>query len=429
MSIEAKSLPFNEQIDYFRRKINMPTATYLDIYGEAHDYAFAVAGSHTQEIVGDFRKAVDEVIEQGGTLEQFRKRFDEIVEKHSWEYNGGRNWRSRIIYDTNLYASYNHGRYTQQKALADVLPYWEYEHNDSAHPRPEHQAWDGKVLHADDPWWDYHYPVRAYGCHCTVRALDDFDLQAEGKTVAESPPIEWEEKLIGQRSGSPRIVRVPKGVDPSFEHPKRLVPIHKVDEILFQKLVEAQPQFAASAVANVLNYAPALALLNKSVKEMVDTVVSERIPRGVMKYIGAIPRPVIRQLEALDKAPQTAVIAVRDEDILHALRDSKQGKGISLPVEFWQQLPERLREPSAILLQKATQQRNQQAQDVLLYVFDTEQGKVAVKLDYEVQIKDKLSKKKERVKLNMVRTASKINGTLDWLNLKNTYEVLFGSLE
>lgn len=95
----------------------------------------------------------------------------------------------------------------QQRELADVMPYWEYEHNDSAHPRPQHVAWDGLVLRADDPWWDYHYPTRAYGCHCTVRALDDVDLKYQNKTVQQAPEIEWEEKVIRQRSGSPRIVR------------------------------------------------------------------------------------------------------------------------------------------------------------------------------------------------------------------------------
>lgn len=86
-SLAPTSLPFAEQIAYFRQKINLPTASYLDIYGSAHDYAFVVAGAHTQEIMTDFRHALDDVIEQGGTLEGFRKRFDEIVKKHS---GGGR---------------------------------------------------------------------------------------------------------------------------------------------------------------------------------------------------------------------------------------------------------------------------------------------------------------------------------------------------
>nr|WP_324761769.1 hypothetical protein [Pasteurella multocida] len=239
----------------------------------------------------------------------------------------------------------------------------EYEHNDSAHPRLQHVAWDGLVLRADDPWWDYHYPTRAYGCHCTVKALDDVDLKYQGKTVQQAPEIEWEEKVIGQRSGQTRIVRVPKGVDPSFEHPKRLVPVHQVDKILMQKLETAPTQFASSAVSNVLNYPPALALLNRSMQEMVDTVATEKMARGNMKYVGVVHRDVIRQLESKELAPQTAVIAVRDSDILHALRDVKQGKGISLPIEFWQQLPEKLRNPSAILLDES------QKKPTLLFIY------------------------------------------------------------
>lgn len=415
-------LPFAEQIDYFRKKINLPTATYLDIYGEAHDYAFVVAGAHTHEIMADFRNALDNVIERGGTLEEFRHTFDKIVEKHSWQYNGGRNWRSRIIYDTNLYGAYNHGRYQQQKELADVLPYWEYEHNDSAHPRPHHQAWDGLVLRADDPWWDTHYPTRAYGCHCTVKALDDVDLELQGKQVQQAPEVIWEEKLIGQRSGQPRLVRVPQGVDPSFEHPKRLVPVHQVDKILMQKLETAPPQFASSAVSNVLNYPPALALLNRSMKELVDTVASEKIARGNMKYVGVIPREVIKQLETMDKAPQSAVIAVRDDDILHALRDSKTAKGLNLPVDFWQQLPEKLRKPSAILFQPKSSFDGKNAKDTLLFIYKTEKGKVAVKMDYTVQVKDKITGKKSRVSLNMVKTASLI----DDVSGMRGFEVLWG---
>lgn len=423
VSLTPTSLPFAEQIAYFRQKINLPTASYLDIYGNAHDYAFVVAGAHTQEIMTDFRHALDDVIEQGGTLEGFRKRFDEIVKKHSWDYNGGRNWRTRIIYDTNLYASYNHGRYQQQKELADVLPYWEYEHNDSAHPRPHHQAWDGLVLRADDPWWDTHYPTRAYGCHCTVKALDEVDLSVQGKQIQQAPEVVWEEKLIGQRSGQPRLVRVPQGVDPSFEHPKRLVPVHQVDKVLMQKLESAPLQWASSAVTNVLNYPPALALLNRSMAEMVETVATEKIARGQMKYVGVLPKEVISTLEVHHIAPQSAVIAVRDSDVLHALRESKQAKGGNLPLEFWQQLPEKLRNPTAILLQKDRQGANN-----LLFIYKTEQGKVAIKLDYAVQVKDKITHKKEKVKLNMVRTASAILDKRQWESLR-AFDVIWGSLD
>jgi hypothetical protein len=42
---------------------------------------------------------VDKAITGGTTLEDFRKDFDRIVAKHGWDYNGGRNWRSKVIYE------------------------------------------------------------------------------------------------------------------------------------------------------------------------------------------------------------------------------------------------------------------------------------------------------------------------------------------
>ena len=80
-----------------------------------------------------------------------RKRFDEIVAKHGWKYKGGRDWRTRVIYDTNVLTSYAAGRW-QQQAVKELRPYWRYRHSiASEHPRHLHLERDGIVLHADDP--------------------------------------------------------------------------------------------------------------------------------------------------------------------------------------------------------------------------------------------------------------------------------------
>ena len=382
---------FEEQVKYFEKKLNLPTNSYLDVLGEEHDYFFMVAGANRNEVLTAFREAVDDAIANGETLEGFRKRFDEIVANTGWQYNGGRNWRTRIIYDTNVYGAYNRGRLAQHLDLVDVLPYWEYHHHDNEHPREEHIALDGTILPATDPFWRYYYPIKAYGCHCTV-------------------------------SGNPRTVRVPKGYDVGFApyNFERLTQSRDVDvdKLLLQKMTNAEPHLASLLIDDVLKNPKAMVLLNGAMKEMVDTVSQQKVARGNMKYVGAIPEPVLTKLDYLEKAPQSAVIAVRDEDVLHALRDTKQAKGISLPVEFWEQLPEKLRHPKAILLD------SQQKQPTLLFVYETEQGKVAVKMDYEIKLKDVLSGKKLPHKLNMVRTASR----LEDLSALGRFEVLYGEL-
>ncbi|TNG92240.1 phage head morphogenesis protein [Pasteurellaceae bacterium USgator11] len=414
---------FKEQARYFEKKLNLKTNSYLDVLGEEHDYYFMVAGANRNEVLLALREAVDVAIHNGETLEQFRNRFDEIEARTGWQYNGGRNWRTRIIYDTNVYGAYNCGRLKQHLELADVMPYWEYQHNDNSHPRPEHMAWDGLVLRYDDPWWKYHYPIKAYGCHCTVVAHDEHDLAMLGKTVGTAPAIEFEEKLVGVRSGNPRMVTVAKGTDVGFV-PYDFAKLKQgrdenVDQLLMNKLITAEPKFASLLFDDVMKKTAGIAYLNQAMKSMVDEVQLTKQAKGQIKNVGVIPEKALQKLDELGKAPQTAVIAVRDDDVLHALRDSKVGKGINLPIEFWQQLPENLRKPTAILLE------TQQKQPTLLFVYQTEQGKVAVKMDYEIKLKDKLSSKKLPHKLNLVRTASLLK---DFTALYD-FELLWGSLD
>ena len=413
---------FEQQVRYFEKKLNLPTSSYLDVLGEEHDYFFMVAGANRNEVLLAFREAVDDAIANGETLEGFRKRFDEIVARTGWDYKGGRNWRARIIYDTNVYAAYNRGRLQQHLELADVMPYWEYHHHDNAHPRQEHIDLDGTILPVSAPFWCYYYPIKAYGCHCTVTAHDEDDLKEMGKTVSPSPEIEWEEKLVGTRSGNPRMVKVPKGYDVGFQphNFERLTAGRNadVDQLLFNKAVTAEPKLASLLIENVLQNPRAMLLLNGAMKSMVDQVASEKIARGQIKNVGVIPAKVIDKLNVLEKAPQSPVIAVRDEDVLHALRDTKQAKGINLPIEFWEDLPEKLKNPTAILLE------TDQKLPTLLFIYETEQGKVAVKMDYEIKLKDELSKKKLSHKVNLVRTASVFTDKSGM----HKYEVLWGKL-
>lgn len=422
----SSGFSFKEQVRYFEKKLNLPTNSYLDVIGAEHDYFFMVAGANRNEVLVTLREAVDEAIDKGLTLEEFRQRFDDVVAKTGWQYNGGRNWRTRIIYDTNVYGAYNRGRLQQHLDLADVLQYWEYQHNMNEHPRQEHMDWDGLVLPASDPWWRYHYPIKAYGCHCTVIAHDEDDLAMLGKKVGTAPEIEWEDKTVGVRSGNPRTVRIPKGYNVGFE-PYNFADLtanrnQGVDTLLMQKMTTAEPKLASLLVNDILKRPSAVAILNQSMKSMVDDVVATKQAKGSLKYVGVIPEPVIGKLNTLAKAPQSAVIAVRDNDVLHALRDNKAGKGINLPVEFWQSLPEKLQNPTAILLE------TQQKQPTLLFVYETDAGKIAIKMDYEIKLRDQLTQKKNLVKLNMVKTGSVIKSDVEWRDFSKSYGLLWGEL-
>ena len=216
VAVQHGNLPFDGAVAFFRQKLRLPTRTWTDIQHGMHARAFVIAGATKDELLADFQGAIDKAIAQGTTLDQFRRQFDGIVVKHGWEYNGGRNWRSRVIYDTNIRTAYSAGRY-EQMTQPDVLasrPFWQYKHGDSAVPRPLHLAWDGLVLPASDPWWKTHWTPNGWGCQCKVFALNRRDLAKLGKSGPdEAPPLDLQSKRLG-RNGP--VVEVPAGVDPGF---------------------------------------------------------------------------------------------------------------------------------------------------------------------------------------------------------------------
>ena len=398
MSLAHTQLPFAEQINYYRQKLDLPTESYADIYGAEHDHAFVVAGANRLDMVADFRKAVDKAIADGTTLEEFSKDFDDIVAKYGWQYHGGHDWRSRIIYDTNLHSSYQAGRYEQQREASRYRPYWEYKHREGQrHPRPEHEAWDGLVLHCDDPWWQTHYPVNAYGCKCTVIAHNARSLAKRGLKVGTAPPLEYEDRVIGKNSANPRTVQVPKGLDPGFDHIPGASRDKSPTQFFFDKAKGLPPLLSSTSVSSLLSNPQARGMLNREVAAMVDKLVRDGVSRGASLSVGAIAPGIIKALDQRGLTPSTSVITLRDQDVLHALRP---GKHQPLPVQFWRDLADHLMTPERVLLMK------NENPPVLLYVYDLggDKGKIALKMDYDLAVKTPQGKRK--VKGNIVRTGS-----------------------
>lgn len=193
MAITDRRLPFAEQIAAIRRRTAnlIPTERWTDLMGAAHDRAFVVAGAMKADLLADFAAAIEAVAEEGRSIQWFREQFDAIVERHGWAYRGARNWRSRVIYSTNLRTSYAAGRLAQLRdpALQRIAPYWMYRHSGTAeNPRLQHQAWHGLTLPADDPWWQVHYPPNGWGCGCYVIAVRERDIERLGGRLVDTPP-------------------------------------------------------------------------------------------------------------------------------------------------------------------------------------------------------------------------------------------------
>ena len=194
--------PFAEQLEFFRQKLNVPTERWDDIWQEAHDRAFMVAGAMKADLLDDLRRAVDKAIAEGRGLADFRKAFREIVKKHGWTgwtgegSKAGQAWRTKVIYETNMTASYAAGRY-QQLTDPEFLkrrPYWRYVHADYVvNPRVQHQAWDGLTLPHDHPFWRTHFPPNGWGCQCRITPVNEREYEKAKAAGQAEAPKGWED--------------------------------------------------------------------------------------------------------------------------------------------------------------------------------------------------------------------------------------------
>lgn len=143
-------------------------------------------------------------------------------------------------------------------------------------------------------------------------------------------------------------------------------------------------------------------------------VVRDKVARGVNKSVGVIHADIIAALTARDMAPESAVITLRDRDILHALRDDKHQP---LPVEFWRNIADYILAPESVLLMK------NEKPPVLLYVYDLggDKGKVALKMDYEIEVRAREGRRK--IRGNILRTGSMLYTEKEIESLKGHIEI------
>lgn len=213
--------PFKEQIEFFRQKRGKPTKAWTDAMRGTHDRAFVIAGATDLAMLSDFQTAIADIMEKGGTLQDFRNDFDRIVSKYGWTYKGEYGWRTRVIFETNMRTSYMAGRLKQMRD-PDVLklrPFWEYRHGETRKPkipRPSHEALHGRIYRHDDPWWNTHFPPNDWYCSCGVRSLSLRDLKRRGKDGPDEAPADLMMPMIDPISGT--LIEQPQGIGLGWDY-------------------------------------------------------------------------------------------------------------------------------------------------------------------------------------------------------------------
>lgn len=387
----AFGLAPEEAVAFFRQKGYRVGFDHRDVWQREHQAAFTVAKAMQLDLLRDIREQLDAALELGTTLQTFIEDLRPSLVKRGWwgaaqmtdPVTGERKLvqlgsarRLKVIYDTNLRTAHAEGQWARIQDTKAALPYLMYDHTPSAHERPEHKAWDGLVLPADDPWWQSHYPVKAWGCKCRVIQLGPRQVERMGRGVGKAP-ADTMVSHTNKRTGETQLV--PAGIDPAFHYPtgQRLSSLGKA---LADKVEQAP---AALGAAIFKQAAPtSMPLLMQGYTAWVNAIEAGGSKGlGGRRVIGAVSPTSLAALDRAGVSLQSAGLSVEQREITHFFAESRKGRK-AVEREWVYALPERLARPDAVIYDRRP------GAEALLYVWKLEDGRYArfaIRLNFKLR--------------------------------------------
>ncbi len=203
-----------EAIDFLKSKKAVGSGAWNELSAQAHVRSFAVSGAGA-DIAAEIHAALSKIQQMGGTLADFRRDFDSIVQKHGWTYNGKRGWRTALIYDQNMRASAMAGKWKKIQAGREQYPFLRYRAVMDGRTRQQHRAWNGLVYPVDHSFWNTHYPPNGFRCRCDVQQLSQSELDERSLKVSPQTEI-----ISTERAGAngESLGKVPLGIDAGFDY-------------------------------------------------------------------------------------------------------------------------------------------------------------------------------------------------------------------
>ena len=235
-----------EALEFFRAKDIRPSFSYLDVAAEEHALQFTVAKSAGFDILADVKAALIAHLAEGGTMRAFQRQLTPILQRAGWwgveevtdPETGdkrlaqlGSPRRLRTIFRSNMRSARAAGQWERIQRTKRTHPWLLYRVGPSETHRPDHVAWNGTLLPADDPWWRDHFPPNGWGCKCWVRQVSAAEAARLGGQTARPPrhEVEW----TNPRTGATQ--RVDRGLDPSWASNPGIDRARLLEEMLADK--------------------------------------------------------------------------------------------------------------------------------------------------------------------------------------------------
>lgn len=190
---------FHEAIKAFRKRVPMTDDEFDELDEQQRERAFTVAGLMQADLVGEVYEAIDDAIEHGETLDDFKARVGDML---SEQWGGEDPPRLEMVFRTNVNSAYNAGRYAvfSAPAVKEARPYFRFEVIDDDRLDDECGDLAGTVLPQDDSFWDDHVPPLHPNCRCSFSAVSAEEAGENDDAIdTEAPDAEDAAEGFGGR--------------------------------------------------------------------------------------------------------------------------------------------------------------------------------------------------------------------------------------
>lgn len=192
--------PHDEAAEFIASKPVVARDVYNQLLPELKARAFTIAGIESANVVQDIRDTIA-TLPQGGDWSKIKKQL--VDELHPFLANpenpdntAAAERRAELLIRTHGFQAYQASSYAVMDRQRDAFPFWQYLSMQDGRVRHTHAALDGKVLPADHPFWDTHFPPWEWGCRCTAVPLTEADA-AEIRAEDAGKPMEERRVLEG----------------------------------------------------------------------------------------------------------------------------------------------------------------------------------------------------------------------------------------
>lgn len=164
---------------WFKAKTAIPEQEYYALEESARARAFTVSGVTELDVMSSVYESLERAIENGTTLEDFRKEVGGLLES---EWGGADPSRLETIFRTNVQSAYSAGRYIQNNRpeVRATHPYSKYSAIMDGNTTELCASLDGTVLPSSDPFWASHQPPLHFNCRSDITAISEEEAREAG---------------------------------------------------------------------------------------------------------------------------------------------------------------------------------------------------------------------------------------------------------